>query len=527
MPFRCSPSGYRSRAWCRGFSGLGAGGTMLLAATSASAAPVGVPSSAPMRGVPVAQNFLHDHGANVSLVATPGGVTCVASRALPIREADYREPDGIPVGLDRIVRSPASSIQAIARRNAPVAFRIQLKYPPASDAPIILDLGAESVDLGDAVEPSRDSLWLAGAAAEALAEALARGEAPRLRATSSETGHQVTDRIDPPEMAGLQACVATLSALDAEAAEGPGDAEVYPQLAPAQGTAEQAGSEFPAAGSSPDTVGAPVDQLVLAQETAAQALPVPVADVRVEFTARPDPTAQLSQDDLLGCRMRDIPDELYVGRLTAVTGFFSQTQDVYVAFDQAGRPERAYVPGIFDADLAEGTNAARLSLAADSNVPDQPNTVRGCLGDARLQASVCVYPGGTEGAYLLAGCGVLGVFEEVAGLLSQPIGWTAPSRGPAGFVAVSFGSTSPGGRSVPPGGGGGAGGGGGGGGSSLPPPVFPLPPDGPDAPPPGGGPQHPPADIPPIPLPAAVWLLLGGLASLTALRAARRRAVDG
>ena len=493
---------------------------MAVSTLPALAVPVASPDAVPSRGEPIAQNFLEGHGDNVSLVATPNGVSCVASRPLPIREAVYRDPDGTRVAFAEVERSPASSVQAIARPGNPTGFRIQLKYSPDTAQPVELGLGDAWLELSDRLEPSRDSLWLTGAAAEALVDAFRQGEAPLLRATSADTGRMIEDRIDPPSIDGLDACLETLSTLEAAEATARALAEDDDADAPApavaadlfgagdtpRGSAEEQGYSEAAADA----------ELALAAEPAGDPqLPVPVTGVRLELRALADPATRVSEADLQGCRMRDIPEELYLGQLTSVTGFFSQTRDVYVAFDAEGGLERAYVPGIFDSDLSAGVNAGRVSLAADSNVPDAPNMVRGCLGDTRLEAPICVYPGDGDGSYVLAECGVLGVADDRDIPFVPDLTWRAPP--PATGTGTGTGTSVPPPARLtflPPGGS-----------SSFPPSVNPFPPQGGDEPPPNGGDKPPPEspEVPPIPLPAAIWLMLAALASLTGLRVLRAR----
>lgn len=492
-------------------------GATALTAVSAMAAPVGAPEAATMRGVPVAQNFLHDHGDNVSLVATADGVSCVASRALPIHESIYRDAEGATVAFEDVVRSPASSVQAIARGETPPAFRIQLKYTPDADAPITLKVGPRAFELRDNVEPSGDSLWLTDDLAMVLTDAFAAGEAVLLDARSAGTGRRVTDRIDPPSLAGLADCLDTLSELEAAEAEALAADENVPDAVDAP---------------APILASAPVEgraEVVIVEDAPAEAkLPVPVAGVRLELTARADPELRVTDEQLAACRMRDIPEDVYLGRLNGVSGFFSQTSDVYVAFDEEGRLQRAYVPGIFDSDLSEGVNTARLSLAADSNVPDRANTVRGCLGEAVLAASICVYPDEAADTYVLAECGVMGVSDD----RDEPLfAWATPvTPAAAGIGSGTFVNPPARGGSTPPGRVSFAPGGGGGGGSTTPPNLTPFPPPNgenpPNGHPPGGEPPSGPPpgtpDIPSVPLPAAVWLLLGALGGLSGLRFLQR-----
>lgn len=504
---------------------------LLLVPVPVMASVVTSPDLIERRGAPIAQNFIgaDDESVgfeNVSFVATRQGVSCVASQKLPIADALYLGPDGDPVPFVEVTRSPASSVQVIAQPGNAPGFRIQLKYSPDIDQPIVLDLATGSLNLDSSLEPSTDSLWLSGDDARLLEEALRLGERPELRATSAGTGRQITDRIVAPDMVGFDACLLALDALQTVADV------VQPVGEGVSETNTPSQSSF-----TPDQ---PVNIVIVDQPSPEPVLPVPVAGLRVELVARPAPEARITQDALESCRMRDIPDELYLGQLTSVTGFFAQTRDVYVAFDESGQLQRAYVPGIFDSDLSAGVNSAYLSLAADSNLPDEPNRVRGCLGDARLEASICIISAAEDDSYVLGECGVLGMSDtrddflsflmddSPAVLLRSPL--PAPFGGPiptpvavrsAGFGGVGgFGGSGGGGRILGgnptsgtdgngPGGGGDWGfdgddtGGGGNGGN------------------PGGG-DNPGTTVPSVPLPAGLWLMLTGLAFLSGAKLLRR-----
>jgi len=501
----------------------------LLTTVSAGAATVTSHDTTTRRGGPIAQNFLDTHGENVSFLATSNGISCVASQPLPIADALYVSSDGTVVPFAEVTRSPASSIQAIAQPDRPVAFRIQMKYAPDPAKPIVMELDGQSLDLADALESSRDSLWLTGGTARMLAEALRRGETPALRATSDGTGRQVADQITAPDMAGLDACLVTLedllevedmpdtdmSALDISENDMP--TVDVPDMDARAGEAN-AGDALRAVMRDTDSTITAVDG-----QPFRPALPVAVAGLRLEFVARPDPEARVAASALESCRMRDIPENLFLGRLTAVTGFFSQTQDVYVAFNDAGQVQRAYIPGIFDSDLTKGTNSARVSLAADANLPDQPNTVRGCLGDALLEAPVCVSSNQDGDGYTVSECGVLGMSMTREGFMDalpaltfdepEQAGPRLTSRGAYGgtFSTNPAGSGSGGGSrgglpglsSLPGLGGGGSNSGDGG--------------DGGDT---GGG------EVSPVPLPAALWLMLASLSGLYGFGVWRRRKVS-
>lgn len=396
----------------------------LLLSPLASASTVTVFDPGSRRGDPIAQSFLEDQSENVSLVRTETGISCVASGVLPIAAASYSAPDGTPVSFDDVIRSPASSIQAIARPGEPTAFRFQLKYSPDPSRPVEMRIAGQTFELGDALEPSGDSLLLTGKKAQVLADALRRGAATTLSATSDATGRQVGDRIVAPDMDGLDSCLVTLENLPAVAEMSRAD----------DATRDVARADMPRSGSEMQQSGdrvADTSQRNAQEDTDIRAadttdtsrplVPVPVTGFRLEFTARPDPDRRVDPNALQHCRMRDIPDEVFLGRLKAVTGFFSQTQDVYVAFDDRGELQRAYIPGIFDSDLTTGSNHARVSLAADSNLPDQPNTVSGCLGDAPLEAPVCTISESEHGNYTVAECGVLGMSQSRDAYLDDPL----------------------------------------------------------------------------------------------------------
>lgn len=504
-------------------------GSALLASLPASAATVTVFDPGNRRGGPIAQMFLEDHGKNVSLVRTQDATSCVASRVLPIADASYLAPDGSPVSHDDVIRSPASSIQAIARPGEPVTFRVQLKYSPDPSRPVEMRIGSRTFDLVDALEPSGDSLLLTGDAAERLAQALQDGTGlttvptagPTLQAVSAATGRQVTDRLLAPDMGGLDACLATLR--DLPAAEDPPTADASDHVLAESDMSGPGLPDVEARAADARTTDVPEDAGIAADDTdtALPVMPAPVIGLRLEFTARPDPDLRVDPDALTQCRMRDIPDEVFLGQLKTVTGFFSQTQDVYVAFDDRGALQRAYIPGIFDSDLSPGANRAHVSLAADSNLPDRPNTVRGCLGDAPLEAPVCAIPTSQAGSYTVAECGVLGMSqtrEEYLGEVPGPFFDATPparmstGRTPGGVPSFSrpFGS-----RDFSGGGGFLGGGGGGGGGQPGPGGFFP----GGDPPPPGGG----GTEVPAVPLPAALWMSLLALTGLSGVGVLKHR----
>lgn len=387
-------------------------GFALLFPLSVGASTVTVFDPSTRRGGPIAQDFLENQGENVSLVSSQNGVSCVASRALPIKDSVYSAPDGTSVSFDDVARSPASSIQAIARPGDPITFRVQLKYSPDPSRPVEMQIDGQTLDLLTALEPSSDSLLLTGDMARLLADALRRGVSLTVRATSDATGRQITDRIMAPDMLGLDSCLTMLEDLPAANRLVSSEMSNYNVV-----EASNRGLNWRKAGNGlADTPNGKVPERVdamAAEETQSSRsdAPIPVTGLRLEFTARPDPELRIDPSVLKYCRMRDIPDNVFMGRLKAVTGFFSQTQDVYVAFDDRDQLQRVYIPGIFDSDLTMGTNRARVSLAADTNLPDLPNTVRGCLGDARFEAPVCAISDAGGDSYTVAECGVLGMSQ--------------------------------------------------------------------------------------------------------------------
>ncbi|MFN4156137.1 MAG: VPLPA-CTERM sorting domain-containing protein [Paracoccaceae bacterium] len=507
----------------------------LIAAGSAHASTVSMPNVPMPRGAPIAQNFLDSHGDNISLLATGNGASCVASKTLPIASSVYVDANGTPVDFKDVIRSPATSIQAIARPGAAIEFRIQLKYSPDPAKPISLDVAGQTFDLAMSLEPSSDSLWLTGTDAQMLAEALLRGDIPNLSATSSVSGRLVIDQITAPDMAGMDACRITLDEL--LSAQKLSEAGLAGLTAPL-GTTPLAGSHQD--DTAPTLAGMagrdPANAVVLVSVDEAPAeltLPEPVAGLRLEFVARPDPDKRIAPSALEKCRMSNIPENVYLGRLTSVTGFFSQTQDVYVAFDEQGQVQRAYIPGIFDSELRPEGGSARVSLAADTNLPDRTNMVKGCLGDALMEAPVCVSSEEGSDRYTIAECGVLGTSESREDMLSSLGGLALPgltgsnpllestksgTTGAASFGRVGFGWSGGGssggivpgsflddGDTQPGGNGGGAGGGGG-----LPGGQ-------------GGGWDGDGGDVSPVPLPAGIWLMLGALTGMSGLGVMARR----
>jgi hypothetical protein len=404
----------------------------VLASGSAGAAPMApVEAAAANRpGQPIHQQFL-DSGA--SIVTTRAGRACMVSRRIDIETSAYQGADGTPVPFAGIRRSPAASVQAGDGGGGAVWYRLQMKYPLDRAEPVTLKADGQEIDLRPMLEPSGDSLHLTGEAAARLATAFAAGGQPTLEAWSADTGHRVTDRLETPDVAALSACVAEL-----------------PAAAPA---------------------------------------PILTNEVRVSFAGTPDTAPLATLPDLQACGMAEPPGELHLVRLDSVTGFFAHTDRAFVAFDEGGRVERFYISGIFDADIHDQAGTARLSRAADANLPDAENAVKGCLGAASQR--ICSYDTG-KGNHLLADC-----FDPF-GVSGLPSGIPATGGPPTRTATLLPPGGGPGGPGSPPGGNPPGGGGGTAGDDDSSPPPSP------------------------VPLPGTGLLLLGALGAAVALR--RRKA---
>jgi hypothetical protein len=410
----------------------------LVCASVAQAKPV-MPDQklAGQSGAALRQEFRPDGSSVVTSVDTK---VCVVSRRIDIETSTYRAAAGGFVPFADIRRSPASSVQAVADTVGVQGFRVQLKYSPRLSDPITLQIGSQVFDLRTAVEPSTDSLWIVGPAAAALAAGFRTEQRGKLIATSVDTTNLVTDVLVPMDMAALDRCQADI------AKQTPDD----PQL---------------------------------------------TNEIRVSFVADPKTTPLATLPELRTCGMTDPPGRLHIAQLDSVTGFFAQTDKVFVSFDDAGQVAQAYIPGIFEADFRNGGRMVRISRAADGNLPTAPNAVKGCLGAAAQ--TLCDYTEGNGTGHLLADCvdGNGLADQELAGLPEAPTGLgqsiTPPGQG---------GGIIPSGGGIPIGGGGTTGGGGG----TNPPPPPPDP------------------DPSPVPLPATGFLLFAATLGLSVLR--RRKA---
>ncbi len=310
---------------------------------AAQAAPVAQDAGlAAQRGLPLHQKFRPDGS---SVITSADARVCVVSRRIQIETSTYQAVDGALVPFDQITRSPAASVQAVVDKDTAPGFRIQLKYSPTLAEPITLRVGAQVFDLRSVMEPSTDSLWISGDVARVVEVAFRAGQTVELVAVSGDTARHVTDQLTPPDMTALDLCKAAL-------------------------TEKVAG-----------------DTLV-------------TNEVRISFEADPETTPLATLPDLRTCGMTDAPGELHLARLTSVTGFFAQTDKIFVSFDAAGAVAQAYIPGIFEADFRNGAHQIRISRAANSNLPMAVNAVKGCLG-AEAE-TLCSYHDGK--GHLLASC---------------------------------------------------------------------------------------------------------------------------
>ncbi|SNR33635.1 hypothetical protein [Puniceibacterium sediminis] len=426
---------------------------LLCLSTSAAQAAVltGVDPLSQNLGEPVHQQFLPS---GASVVTTHDTKSCVVSQRIEIENSVYLDAKGDQLDFDRIVRSPATSVQAVATEAGEISFRIQLKYSVAEGTPIILALKDRVLDLQESLEKSTDSLLMTGDTAVLIAAAFRDGVVATLSSVSLDTGHSVSDTLLAPDLAALEACALDLpsgSELDAE-----------------------------------------VDNVI-----------------RLHFTADPETTPLATLPDLRACRMDDEPGLLHLAKLESVTGFYSQTDKIFVAFNEDGTLGRAYIPGIFDGDFGEFWQSARLSRAADSNVPTAANDVKGCLGSAEIH--ICSSPT-EDGAFTIGPClggDMLDMFPDATGFVPELAGLSPSLYGPSGVTRATSGDLRPGrsgGRSptsIPP--------------TENPPVIIttpgsvpptiktPTPTD------PKGG------DIPiisPVPLPAGLLLMLGAFMAL-------------
>lgn len=279
-------------------------------------------------GEPIRQTFL---GGLASHVRTRDDTACVASRGIDITAADYRDFEtGLAVPFAEIIRSHAASIQFVTRLSDHAeSFRIQLKYSPKPGEPITLTIGETVEDVTAFLEPSGDSLrFTAPEMVSALRATLEAGDGFTVTAVSRDTRRRVTDRVDTMAFETYDAC-------RREQAEHPTDP--------------------------------------------------PSNRVAFDFVASPDPALRATDAETAICRVEDPATQLYRGRLLWTTGFFSQTEDVFVTFNNNGDVEQLYVPGIVEGRRRPaGSLATRLSISASANNPMTVARVSGCLGLAPI-----------------------------------------------------------------------------------------------------------------------------------------------
>jgi hypothetical protein len=304
----------------------------VVAATSASAAVAS--TSAPdsfgfmPNGRPLAQTF-HDSGA--SWVATDAGAGCVSSRTIPIEDSLYIDrATGALKSFEDVRRSYAASAQLISEApDGLQRLRVQFKYPLDRNEPVTLTAGGETFDLEPFRERSGDSVLItAPEIIAALRRADTAGGDATLVAVSADTKRLVVDAVAPPSFETLAACLAQGAPEDAE---------------------------------------------------------TPIALITVSHDSAPTPDSVATLPEMRACGAEPDAGPLHRGALRSVTGFVSQTRDVYVRFSPDGSPRHLYIPGIFEAVReADGAWRADVSRAAAGNDPHAESTVSGCLGAATV-----------------------------------------------------------------------------------------------------------------------------------------------
>jgi hypothetical protein len=418
------------------------------------------------RGDAMAQRFV---APNVAIVRSAVGATCVATGVIDIEGSSYSGPDGAPVPLDAVVRSPAASVQFLsASPDDPVRARVQFKYPLDATRPVVMTADAVRHDLTRFIEPSGDSLLVTDATIVAvLIDGARQGRRVALSGFSSDTDRLVVDTLPAMDLIGFEACRTGLPGL-------------------------------------PDEL-----------------LPVPATIPQLDYVVERSPAHEATPAQARACGIEPAAGAAYVGRVRDAAGFTTPSDAVIVVFDNDGPPGLVSIPGIFEARGKAGEYAVDISIAADVNDPMTENRVKGCLGLA--STPLCDMPVSPEAGHrrigLCFGSIAMGSLAEFDTLQAVPA-----AGDPGSVIASEPGDASPGspvtagggllgGPKFPTGsplggggGGGGSGGGGGGGGSGG-----------------GGGGGGPVAAIP---LPPAILLSLGALGRLAAAGRRRRRGVD-
>ncbi|TVQ58507.1 MAG: hypothetical protein EA355_01825 [Rhodobacteraceae bacterium] len=401
----------------------------------------------------VFQSFAQDAGAWTASSTDAG---CVGGVRLPIERAVYlNASSGEAVPFETVRRSFAASAQIIApHAEDGMRFRLQAKYPLDATKPITLTAAGETFDLSAAREPAGDSV-LTGSpeVLAALKRAAADGDDATFVAHSADTGRSVRDTVPPLPFDDVATC----------GARGAPDAALDP-----------------------------------------------VTLISIRYIAAPTPETAATLEEMRVCGATEADGPVHRGTLRQVTGFASQTRDVYARFDNDGAAVQLYVPGVFEAlRQPDGRWRADVSRAAAGNDPFARADVSGCLGASAV--TLCEYPDGELGPCV--GEFLLGDLGEEA--LSDPPGAWVPfapasaTSAPAALGAAmgtltptSFGSflgfggsatASRGGASQL--------------GSPPPPPVSTPPNDG----------------VAVIPLPPALWLVTTAFGMLLAGGHAARR----
>lgn len=343
---------------------------------------------------------------------------------------------------------PAASFNALDSAEGPPVWRVQVKYPFAPDAPVTLRAGGAELVLppGDpAREASGDSLLLQGPGAEFAMAAVQAGSPPVVEGRHRDSGQPMADLLRLPDLAALEACRAGLADL-------------------------------------PEP-------------------PVISNEVRIVFRGDPRDSAPATAIDLAEAGIAEPPGDLLAVEIETVTGLVLPTGRAYVAFDPDGSVARFHLAGTVAAELERFAGKARLSCAADTNLP--PLAHRTAERFPGRTQPICHYIL-QRGRHLLADCFPAFAGGLPEGVLPQPEPLLNPVPGARGAGAPDLASRI---TALSGGGGSGPRGRDDDGGNSFDP-------EDPD------DPVDPPS---PVPLPAAGLLMLGALAGLAGLRRRTRR----
>jgi hypothetical protein len=492
--------------WCRPLSAVLI--QVSLAGFVASAAASTLTQDALAPGETITQRFLTN---GASVVEMGAARSCRVFQSIDVRASSYLGPDGTPVPFLDVARSPAAGIWQIGPTRAtadtdepagPARLRIVLKYPVET---LQLRIGARSVPLTDDLDRAGDSVTLPAAAQAALEAAFRTSRIVELVGTSRDTGRTVTDVLVPFAPQDLDACAAF------EAGEVTLE-EIERSALPVTATSAARAPRLLVG-----AVDADGDPLQAAEGLAELVFRSPDGrrrhhgPIRVLYGERlpgaPDPAK------LIGCRMTDLGGEIERYRIERVEGFVSQAGEAWITRDAGGEVRQIYIPGVFEALRAPGTQSwtADVSIAAFANDPFEEPELKGCLGSQSI-AMVGPAEDLSEALAAVAGLGggdPVAMLRDTGGgpLAAGGGGWGgSPSRSGGGF-GLSGGGTSVGGST----------GGGSGGGTSIPPFIVVGGGGGGDPGPgtPGGDPNHP--DDPHLvtaPLPFGFVLLLSGMAGL-------------